>query len=196
MDVDKEMLPDRNPEEIFKEYQGRLGKEIRAYRSYNINQINFMWLRDRLWFIKQLVADFGMEEAKIKLAGLIDQKALEIGTRYKKWAQDQGITNPILAVVNGYSHDWPWIWPSVWLRYYPDDKDPSHLIQRLTCFIGDFWKEQPLEYREFGRIMCDVDKKLARHIDPRLTLEVPNYVYALKGEEACHYCKFVWTLKD
>ncbi|MFQ6110717.1 MAG: hypothetical protein ACE5LX_01665 [Nitrospinota bacterium] len=48
------------------------------------------------------------------------------------------------------------------------------------------------EYREFGLIFCDVDKKLVRHIDPGLTLERPMTIYSVEGDE-CPYCKFVVT---
>jgi hypothetical protein len=193
MDIKQEVCPDGNPGAIYGEYRKRLGNEIDTYKSFNIKQLNYMWLRDRLWFVKQLIADFGREEAKKKLEGLIDQKALEIGSRYKKWAEEKSITNPILAALNGYCYDWPWIAPSWWHNFFPDEKNPTYLIWRLECLIGDFWKEQPPEYREFGLIFCDVDVKLVRHIDPRLTLERVNTMYSVKGD-MCPYCKFVVTL--
>lgn len=186
-------LPDPNPEATYRKYRAKLGNEIEAYRTFNMKQVNYMWLRDRLWFIKQLIEDFGREGARKKLEGLIDQKALEIGSRYKKWAEEKGITNPILAAMSGYTYDWPWIAPSWWLTYFPDEKNPTHLIWRLVCLIGDFWKEQPPEYREFGLIFCDVDKKVVRNVDPRLSLERINTIYSVEGN-TCPYCKFVVTV--
>lgn len=195
-DIKQEILPDPYPEAIYREYQARLGNEISAYKAYNIKQLNYMWLRDRLWFVKQLIADHGREKAERKLEELIDQKALEIGSRYKRWAQGVGITNAILALRHGILYDWPWISPSWWFRYYPDDRNPTHLVLRLVCHIGDFWNEQQREYREFGRIFCDVDKKITQHIDPRLTLDVVNYIYSVDSDETCPYCKFVWTINS
>jgi hypothetical protein len=186
-----QVAEDKDPVKTYAEYRSKLGKEIDAYREFSIKQINYMWLRDRLWFIKQLIEDFGRAEAKKKLEALIDKKAEEIGTRYRKWAIEKGIKNPILMIMNGYKYDWPWIAPSWWLNYYPDEKDPKELEWRLVCLIGDFWKEQLPEYREFGLCFCDVDVKLAPHVDSRLTLERPQTIYSVDGIKTCEYCKFI-----
>ncbi len=152
------IFADPDPQAKWNEYQEELGGALEAYNADVFKKLNDMWLRDRLWFVKQLIADFGREAAKIKLEKLIDQKAEEIGTRYKGWAKDKGITNPILATMNGYFIDWPWIAPSWWLKYAPDEKNPTQLIWRLDCHIGDFWREYAPEYQDFGIIFCDVDK--------------------------------------
>ena len=182
---------DKDPVRSFEEYGSQLGKQIDAYREFSIKQLNYMWLRDRLWFVKQLIEDFGRVEAKKKLERLIDKKAEEIGTRYRRWALEKGIKNPILMALNGYRYDWPWIAPSWWFNFHPDEENPQQLEWRLVCHIGDFWKEQPPEYREFGLCFCDVDVKLAPHVDPSLTLQRPQTIYSIDGSKSCEYCKFV-----
>lgn len=204
--MEPKILPDPGPGATWREYQQKLGKELEQYNSFAIKQLNYMWLRDRLWFVKQLIADFGREQAKKKLEGLIDQKAEEIGTRYKRWAQEKGIRNPILAAMHGYSTDWPRIAPSWWLTYYPDKENPTRLIWRLDCRIGDFWREHAPEYQQFDLIFCEVDNKLVRQIDPGLTLERPMLAYSVPQEdvpyeciyncENCEYCKFVLTWRE
>ena len=197
------IFADPDPQAKWNEYQEELGGALEAYNADVFKKLNDMWLRDRLWFVKQLIADFGREAAKIKLEKLIDQKAEEIGTRYKGWAKDKGITNPILATMNGYFIDWPWIAPSWWLKYAPDEKNPTQLIWRLDCHIGDFWREYAPEYQDFGIIFCDVDKKLVPHVHPGLSLERPMLAYHPPKEDVdydcvygCEYCKFVLTWQD
>jgi hypothetical protein len=185
---------DPDPAATYQVYRSKLGKQIDAYREFAIKQLNFMWLRDRLWFVKQLVKDLGRAEAKKRLEALIDEKAAEIGTRYKRWGEEKGITNPLLVALDGYKFDWPWIAPSWWHVYYPDEQNPTEVEWRLVCHIGEFWKEQPPEYREFGLCFCDVDVKLVRHIDPRLTLERPQTQYSVDGCKNYEYCKFVMRI--
>jgi hypothetical protein len=187
---------DKDPIQKFAEYRSKLGKEIDAYREFSIKQLNFMWLRDRLWFVKQLIQDFGRVEAKRKLESLIDKKAEEIGTRYRKWGIEKGKTNPIHMIMSGYKHDWPWIAPSWWHIYHPNEKDPKEMEWRLVCHIGDFWKEQQPEYREFGICFCDVDVKLAPHVDRRLTLQRPQTMYSKDVNKTFEYCKFVLKINE
>lgn len=187
---------DKDLVKTYGEYRSRLGKEIDAYREFSIKQMNYMWLRDRLWFIKQLICEFGRPEAKKKLESLIDKKAEEIGTRYKRWGLEKGATNPILMLMRGYEYDWPWIFPCWWVDYYPDEKNPREVQWRLVCHIGDFWKEQPPEYREFGLCFCDVDLKSVKHIDPALTLERPQTIYSVDGNKTYEYCKFVGRINE
>lgn len=187
---------DPDPDSMYQIYRSTLGRQIDAYREFATRQLNFMWLRDRLWFVKQLIKDFGRAEAKRKLESLIDEKAEEIGTRYRRWGLERGIQNPILVALHGYKVDWPWIAPSWWHVYYPDEANPQEVEWRLVCHIGDFWKEQPAEYREFGLCFCDVDVKLVRHIDPRLTLERPQTQYSVDGCKNYEYCKFVMRIND
>lgn len=191
-----QVMEDKDPIKTYAEYRLKLGREIDVYKEFSIKQLNYMWLRDRLWFVKQLIQDFGRVEAKKKLESLIDKKAEEIGTQYRRWGLEKGIKNPILMIINGYKYDWPWIAPSWWLNYYPDEKNPKELEFRLVCLIGDFWKEQPPEYREFGLCFCDVDPKLAPHIDPRLTLERPQTIYNVDHSKDCEYCKFVIRINE
>ncbi len=190
------VVQDPDPAATYAVYRSKLGKEIDVYRADSIEQLNYMWLRDRLWFVKQLIEDFGPVEAKKKLEALIDKKAEEIGTRYRRWGQEAGITNPILVALHGYKRDWPWIAPSWWHNYYPDETDPKEVEWRLVCHIGEFWKQQPAEHRAFGLSFCDVDVKLVRHIDPRLTLERPQTQYSVEGRNNLEYCKFVMRINE
>src|SRR3990167_1365180 len=89
-----------------------------------------------------------------------------------------------------------WIAPSWWHNYYPDQTDPKEVEWRLVCHIGEFWKQQPAEYRAFGLSFCDVDVKLVRHIDPRLTLERPQTQYSVEGKNNLEYCKFVMRINE
>ena len=188
---------DTDTDAMFQIYRSKFGQEIDKYREYSTKQLNFMWLRDRVWLVKQLIADFGPEEAQKKLEVLIDKKAEEIGTRYRQWGKEAGITNPILIAMHGYRLDWPWIEKSWWHVYYPDEVNPKEAEWRLVCHIGDFWKEQPVEMRKYGIAFCDVDVKLVRHIDPRLTLERPQTQYSVDGSKrSCEYCKFVMRIND
>ena len=54
-----QVAEDKDPIKTYAEYRSKLGREIDAYRQFSIKQINYMWLRDRLWFVKQLIQDFG-----------------------------------------------------------------------------------------------------------------------------------------
>ena len=179
-------------EQVYKEYRKKYGKELENYETKEIKELNYMWLRDRHYFTKQLIDDFGYDKAKEKLEILIDRKAQEIAHRYRKWGEEKGITNPILIAFNGYFKEWPWIAPSWWLKFYPDDKNPTKVEWRLRCHIGSYWKEQSKEYWPFAVCFCDVDEKIFINIDSRLTFERPLLMY----EDDSEYCKFVITLKE
>jgi len=89
-------------------------------------------------------------------------------------------------------------------RFHPDQAnrsddqcpDPHGLRSKNMFHPGDFWKEQPPEYREFGLCFCDVDPKLAPRVDPRLTLQRPQTIYSIDGSKTCEYCKFVLRINE
>jgi len=182
---------EEDQDKIDEEYRRRFGYQLDDFERNPIYRETIrLWMTDYLRMAKLLEEQVGYEKAIELVRKHRAETGTEIGKRYKKQAEEKGITNPILALLEGYKGDWAITQPYTWIELYPNAKNPTKMIFRLKCYVGDNWKTSgdPKDL-EYGAALCDTDYTISRAIHPKLKAERPRTMW--RGDK---YCEWVWTL--
>jgi len=180
-------------ERFLKEYRARFGPNLDEYERnplYKHTIRNF--LNDWLGMCHLLEEQVGFEKAKALIKEQRKKVGTAVGKRYKELMKEKGLTNPLLALHEGYGKDWAINESVVWYEFFPNAINPKKIVLRMRCHVGDVWmgSGDPKDI-EYGTLLCDTDYYIAPAIDPRITMKRPCTSFL--GDK---YCIWVWELKE